>query len=515
MTIAHSDGHATTSYDRYRALLAVSEAIVAHRDLSALFHELAGRLHQVVHFDYLGLILHEAASHSMRLHMLEASEPTPQPWVEFPVGEAPAGLVWQTQQPLILSDLAEETRWPRFMEQVRPSGGRSVCELPLSTARRRLGTLVFVSKRPSDYDAAGVGFLQLVANQVALAVENALAFREIEALRDKLAEEKAYLEEEARTERHHGEIVGESAALRHVLKQVETVAPTDSTVLILGETGTGKELIARAVHDLSPRQGRTFVKLNCAALPTGLLESELFGHEKGAFTGAISQKVGRFELAHLGTLFLDEVGDIPSELQPKLLRVLQEQEFERLGGTRTIRVDVRLVAATNRDLDRMVADGRFRDDLYYRLNVFPVLLPPLRQRRDDIPRLVRHFTQRFAVRMGRRIETIPTRVLEALSRYPWPGNVRELQNVIERAVILSPGASLQVPLGDLPPPAAQPAVAASAAMTLADAEREHILAALRDTGWVVGGPRGASARLGMKRSTLQKKMKKLGIVRPE
>jgi formate hydrogenlyase transcriptional activator len=228
MTIAHSDGHATTSYDRYRALLAVSEAIVAHRDLSALFHELAGRLHQVVHFDYLGLILHEAASHSMRLHMLEASEPTPQPWVEFPVGEAPAGLVWQTQQPLILSDLAEETRWPRFMEQVRPSGGRSVCELPLSTARRRLGTLVFVSKRPSDYDAAGVGFLQLVANQVALAVENALAFREIEAFRDKLAEERAYLEEEVRTEQHFGEIVGESAVLRRVLKQVETFAPTDS-----------------------------------------------------------------------------------------------------------------------------------------------------------------------------------------------------------------------------------------------------------------------------------------------
>jgi formate hydrogenlyase transcriptional activator len=245
------------------------------------------------------------------------------------------------------------------------------------------------------------------------------------------------------------------------------------------------------------------------------VEGELFGHEKGAFTGAFSQKVGRFELAQQGTLFLDEVGDIPPELQPKLLRVLQEQEFERLGGTRTIRVDVRLVAATNRDLDRMVADGRFRDDLYYRLNVFPVLLPPLRQRRDDIPRLVRHFTQRFAVRMGRRIETIPTRVLETLSRYPWPGNVRELQNVIERAVILSPGASLQVPLGDLPPPAAQPAVATSAAMTLEEAEREHILAALRDTGWVVGGPRGASARLGMKRSTLQKKMKNLAIFRPE
>ena len=278
-----------------------------------------------------------------------------------------------------------------------------------------------MSKQPSAYDAADVGFLQLVANQVALAVENALAFQEIEALKDQLSQEKAYLEEEVRTEHDFGEIIGESPALRRVLKQAETVAPTDSTVLIRGETGTGKELIARALHDLSPRRGRTFVKLNCAAIPTGLLESELFGHEKGAFTGAIGQKVGRFELAHQGTLFLDEVGDIPPELQPKLLRVLQEQEFERLGGTRTIRVDVRLVAATNRDLARMVADGRFREDLYYRLNVFPLVLPPLRERPDDIPRLVRHFTQRFARRMGRLIETIPSAVLDVAGALPVAG----------------------------------------------------------------------------------------------
>ena len=434
--------------------------------------------------------------------------------MEFPIGEAPAGLVWQTQQPLILPDVAQETRWPRFLEQVRPYGGRSVCELPLTSARRRLGTLVLASKQPSAYDAADVGFLQLVANQVALAVENALAFQEIEALKDQLSQEKAYLEEEVRTEHDFGEIIGESPALRRVLKQVETVAPTDSTVLIRGETGTGKELIARALHDLSPRCGRTFVKLNCAAIPTGLLESELFGHEKGAFTGAISQKVGRFELAHQGTLFLDEVGDIPPELQPKLLRVLQEQEFERLGGTRTIRVDVRLVAATNRDLAQMVADGRFREDLYYRLNVFPLVLPPLRERRDDIPRLVRHFTQRFARRMGRLIETIPSPVLESLVRYPWPGNVRELQNVIERAVILSPGPTLQVPLGDLPPAAPPAPTPAAAAVTLAEAEREHILGALHDTKWVLGGPKGAAVRLGMKRSTLQWKMKKLGLSRP-
>jgi formate hydrogenlyase transcriptional activator len=417
---------------------------------------------------------------------------------------------------LIVSNVAEESRWPRFGERAKPFGVNSLCYLPLTTARRCLGALVFACKQAGAFDTADVDFLQQVANQVAVAVENALAFDEIEALKDKLHQEKAYLEEEARTEHNFGEIVGESTALRHVLNQVEAVAPTDATVLILGETGTGKELIARALHDLSPRRERTFVKLNCAAIPTGLLESELFGHEKGAFTGAIGQKVGRFELAHQGTLLLDEVGDIPPELQPKLLRVLQEQEFERLGGTKTIKVDVRLVAATHRDLARMVADGRFREDLYYRLNVFPVMLPPLRERPGDIPRLVRHFTQRFARRMGRQIEAIPSAVMEALVRYPWPGNIRELQNVIERAVILSPGPSLQVALGDLqrPPAPAQALVPAAAPGTLADAERDHILGVLRETGWVLGGPNGAAARLGMKRTTLQSMMKKLGISRP-
>jgi formate hydrogenlyase transcriptional activator len=514
MAATHSDGQATPIGDQYRALLAVSEAIVAHRDLPELFHELAGLLQQVVRFDYLGLYLHEAAGDTLRLHVLEPAEPKqPSPGATIPV-ESPAGLVWRTQRPLIVSDVAEHRRWPGFAERARPYGVQSFCWLPLTTARRRLGTLNFACKQTSAYDAADVGFLQLVANQVAVSVENALAFREIEALKDQLAKEKAYLEEEARTEHHFGEIVGESRALRRVLKQVEVVAPTDSTVLIRGETGTGKELIARALHELSPRRNRTFIKLNCAAIPTGLLESELFGHEKGAFTGAVTQKVGRFELAHQGTLFLDEVGDIPPELQPKLLRVLQEQEFERLGGTRTIRVDVRIVAATNRDLAAMVADGHFREDLYYRLYVFPLALPPLRERPDDIPRLVRHFTQRFARRMGRRIETIPTAAMDALVRYPWPGNVRELQNVIERAVILSPGPSLQVPLSDLQRVPAQAGVPAAAPGTLADAERDHILGVLRDTGWVLGGPDGAAARLGMKRTTLQSKMKKLGIYRP-
>jgi formate hydrogenlyase transcriptional activator len=509
---------ATAGCDQYRTLLAVSEAITSHRDLPALLHDLADRLRQVVHFDFLALVLHEAATNTMRLHVLETREPVPPGTVIIlPTGEDPAGLVWQTQQPLITSRVEELGRWPRLLEIVQPYGVQSYCWLPLTTARRRLGTINFTSKQVGTYDAADVDFLQQVANQVAVAVENALAFQEIEAafrelaaLKDQLAKEKAYLEEEIRTD-HFKEMVAASAALREVLKKVEIVAPTDSTVLICGETGTGKELVARALHDLSPRRERTFVKLNCAAIPTGLLESELFGHEKGAFTGAIGQKVGRFELAHQGTLFLDEVGDIPPELQPKLLRVLQEQEFERLGGTKTIKVDVRLVAATNRDLARMVAEGRFRNDLYYRLNVFPIALPPLRERSDGIPSLVRHFTQQFARRMGKRIETIPAATMDALVRYSWPGNVRELQNVIERAVILSPGPTLQVPLADLKPAVQQ---APTAAVTLADAEREHILAALRETGWVLSGPKGAAARLGMKRSTLQGKMRKLGISRP-
>jgi formate hydrogenlyase transcriptional activator len=517
MTSTGFDGQAPATGDRYQALLAVSAAIVSHRDLCALFRDLAGLLRQVVHFDYLALVLHEAADNTMRLHVLEAADPAlPRAVIVLPVGEDPAGLVWQSQQPLIVSTADELKRWPRLQEQVKPGDVQSLCWLPLTTARQRLGTLVFSCQQMSAYAEADVGFLQLVANHVAVAVENALAFQEIEALKDKLAKENAYLEEEARTQHNFGEVVGESPALRRVLKAVETVAPTSSTVLVRGETGTGKELVARALHELSPRRERPLVKLNCAAIPTGLLESELFGHEKGAFTGAISQKAGRFELANQGTLFLDEVGDIPTELQPKLLRVLQEQEFERLGGTKTIKVDVRLVAATHRDLAKMAAEGRFREDLFYRLNVFPLVLPPLRDRRDDIPRLVRHFTQQYARRMGRRIETIPSAVMDALVRYPWPGNVRELQNVIERAVILSAGPLLQVPISDLQPAATQaPAPTAAAAVTLADTEREAILNALRETGWVVSGPKGAAVRLGMKRSLLYWKMKKFGISRSE
>ena len=310
------------------------------------------------------------------------------------------------------------------------------------------------------------------------------------------------------------EIVGTSAALKAVLKQVEVVAPTESTVLILGETGTGKELIARAIHTASSRSRRPFVKLNCAAIPTGLLESELFGHEKGAFTGAIAQRIGRFELADGGTVFLDEVGEIPLELQPKLLRVLQEREFERLGSTRTLRTDARLIAATNRELQKMVEQRKFREDLFYRLNVFPICVPSLRERSEDIPLLVNHFAQRFARRMNRTIETIPAETMAALTRYPWPGNIRELQNLIERAVILSRGPVLQIPLHDLDNRTA-PRRDNGNDQTLEAAERAHILTILNETRWVLAGSRGAAARLGMNRSTLQFRLKKLGIVRPD
>ena len=345
-------------------------------------------------------------------------------------------------------------------------------------------------------------------------MENSLAFHQVVDRANKLSEEKLYLQDEIRTEYNFEEIIGESAALKRILEQLQTVAPTDSTILILGETGTGKELIARAIHHLSARSERTLVKVNCAAIPTGLLESELFGHEKGAFTGAIAQRIGRFELAHRGTLFLDEVGDIPLELQPKLLRVLQEHEFERLGSSRTIRVDVRLVAATNVDLAQKVAENHFRSDLYYRLNVFPVVIPPLRERREDIPLLVRYFAQKYARRMKRPIDTIPTKAMTALTEYHWPGNVRELENFIERAVILSRGAELEIPLAELKQRSKLAAASQDGPATLEHAEREHIVRALGETKWVIGGPTGAAARLGMKRTTLQSRMRKLGIARP-
>jgi DNA-binding NtrC family response regulator len=373
-------------------------------------------------------------------------------------------------------------------------------DIPMTVRAMKAGAIEFLTKPFRDDD---------LLNAVDQAIKRS---RQMEQLRNKPAEEKKYPENELRSEISFSEIVGQSAALRRVLKEVETVAPTDSTVLIYGETGTGKELIARAIHNLSLRRSNPFVKLNCAAIPTGLLESELFGHERGAFTGAFAQRIGRFELANRGTIFLDEIGDIPLELQPKLLRVLQEREFERLGSTRTLHTDARPIAATNSNLAERVNDKRFRIDLYYRLNVFPIVVPPLRERREDIPLLVRHFVQKYTRRIKKSIETIPPEAMKALSEYPWPGNVRELEHFVERSVILSDDSSLQPPLAEL---ARQKNLSTTLnnPTTLKEAEREHILRALKEARWVVGGPEGAAARLGMKRTTLNSLVKRLGIDR--
>jgi formate hydrogenlyase transcriptional activator len=687
-------------------LLAVSEAIAHQRDLPALFHDLAGRLHSVVEFDFLTLVLHDSERNVMRLHVLETRTPAEKiAGRESPVENNPSGWVLQTQQPFVVDDIEQESRFPEFILRVREHGVRSIALVPLTTAQRRLGamgfgrltpqritdselqfmqrvaaqvavavdnalnhessqayqeqlarerdrlqvllevnnllvtsrvlpdvfrgivttlervihhdftslalldpstgllkihaldfpgrpglikeesvvslnvspsgrcfangqplilrgaeidgfdteiirllrsegvqttccvplithgrtfgTLNLASRRSDAFSPSDVELLQQVAAQIAIAVENALAFKEIDALKDKLAVEKLYLEEEIRSEFNFEEIIGEGASLKRALSQVELVAPAATAVLILGETGTGKELIARAIHNLSPRRERTFVKINCAAIPAGLLESELFGHERGAFTGALAQKIGRFELADRGTIFLDEVGDIPLELQPKLLRVLQEQEFERLGSNRPQRVDVRVVAATNGDLSRLVAERAFRSDLYYRLNVFPIHIPPLRERREDIPLLVRYFVQKISRRLNKTVEYVPADAMDALANYSWPGNVRELENLIERAVLLSPGKELRVPISelksvtlttagaDLFSPASTPSPSsASPLSTLAEADRQHILRALRQTEWRIAGPKGAAALLGMKRTTLQARMRKLGIRRP-
>ncbi len=692
------------------ALLEVSEAIAQQRDLPALFHDLAARLHSVIDFDFLTLVLHDPVKNVMRLHILETRIPSEKlTGSEVPIEDSPSGWVWQTQQPYVISDLEQETRFPDFMQRLRGYNVRSMAIIPLTTAQHRLGALCFghtvpqritdtelqfmqrvasqvavavdnalnletsqayqqqlarerdrlrvlldinnvlvtsrefpelfrgivsalervvhhdytslalldtatgmlkihaldfpgpqgllnreitvsrdsspsgqaianglpllvrgaefdrypnevlrllrsegvqticcvplithgrafgtlnlAGRRADAFSPQDVELMRQVAAQIAIAVENALAFEEIDTLKNKLAEEKLYLEEEIRSEFNFEEIIGESSALKRALAQVELAAPAGTTVLLLGETGTGKELFARAIHNRSPRRDRTFVKINCAAIPSGLLESELFGHERGAFTGAINQKIGRFELADRGTLFLDEVGDIPLELQPKLLRVLQEQEFERLGGNRTQRVDVRVVAATNVDLSKLVAQRAFRSDLYYRLNVFPIQIPALRERTEDIPLLVRYFVQKFSRSLNKAVEYIPADAMDALASYSWPGNVRELENLIERAVLLSPGKELRVPLSELrsAPNVSSNAVTGpsssftsltsptsltSSISTLEEAERQHILRALKQTQWRIAGPKGAAAILGMKRTTLQARMRKLGIRRP-
>jgi formate hydrogenlyase transcriptional activator len=511
----------TRERDRLRLLLEVNNVVVSHLDLDKVFTAVTASLRRVIPHEHSSVLLYEPETRRFRKHVTRFAETDPviEDCESHPeCANSPAGMAITSRRPVVIDEarLEELAARSRIAKRVLSYGVKSVCSVPLLSHDRVLGVLNVGSERANAFSPEDVDLLRQVGQQVAIAVENALAYRQIEELKEKLDTEKLYLEDEIRTEHNFEEIVGQSPALKQVLQQVEIVAPTDSTVLIQGETGTGKELIARAIHNLSGRRGRTFVKLNCAAIPTGLLESELFGHEKGAFTGAIAQRIGRFELADGGTLFLDEVGDIPLELQSKLLRVLQEQEFERLGSTRTIRVDVRLVAATNRDLAAMVAEKQFRSDLYYRLNVFPIVNPPLRDRREDIAPLVRYFTQKFARRMKKRIDRIPTDAMTELTRYHWPGNIRELENLVERAVILSRGSTLEVPLAELRQrePSVGAAETARPLTTLEDAEREHIIRALEESNWQVGGVSGAAARLGMKRTTLQARMSRLGIVKP-
>lgn len=507
-----AEQQANRQSDRLELLLQVNNAIASALDLSSLFRAVSVSLRQVFRHDYAVMGLYDEQKKELRAYALERGDELDyiEPGTVVPLEGTPPGLAITGRQMVIFGP-GDVKKFPaEIVQRAVKQGVRSTCTVPLIHQNRVLGAMTIASKTEAAFTRDDGELLLQIAGQIAIAVENALAYREIEELKNKLASEKLYLEDEIRTEHNFEELIGASPAFKRILKQIETVAPTDSTVLIRGETGTGKELVARAIHDLSARRERTLVKLNCAAIPTGLLESELFGHEKGAFTGAITQRIGRFELAHQGTLLLDEVGDIPLELQPKLLRVLQEQEFERLGSARTQRVDVRLIAATNCDLEQMVGEKKYRGDLFYRLNVFPVTVPPLRERVEDIPPLVRFFTRKYARRLKKNIESIPAETLRALALHSWPGNIRELEHFIERAVVLTSGTTLEVSLAELKPAARTSPAPAS---TLEDAERDHILRALEASNWVIGGPHGAAAQLGMKRTTLQSRMQKLGISR--
>ena len=496
--------------DRSQLLLEINNTLVSNLNLRELLSAISHCLNTVMPHDAAALALYDESLKQLRLTALDfpAHEEPCAAGEVIPLEGTSAGLAFTTREP-VLSDYrkTEDAR-------IASSGIKSGCTAPLLFRDRALGVLSIKSLHENAFSREDGELFGQVAKQVAIAVENALAYREIETLKNKLEEEKLYLEEEIRTEYNFEEIIGNSPALKRVLQDVETVAATDSTVLIYGETGTGKELIAHAIHNLSQRRERTLVKVNCAAIPTGLLESEFFGHERGAFTGAIDRRIGRFELANQGTIFLDEVEDIPLELQSKLLRVLQEQEFERLGSSRTLRVNVRVVAATNSDLAELVAEKKFRSDLYYRLNVFPINVPPLRERPEDIPLLVHFFANKFAQQMKKPIESVSKETMSALTNYHWPGNIRELQNLVERGVILSRGSSLEIPLTELKH-SSKVSNHGNGSTTLEAVERDHILRILSESSWVIGGPTGAAARLGLNRTTLNHRMRKLGITRPQ
>jgi formate hydrogenlyase transcriptional activator len=495
--------------DRLRLLLEITNSMASKLDMRRLVETLSTNLLRVTRCDFCALLLPNSDGAGLRVTTLYNPESRGSlcDGTTIAKDDSTCGEAFQTGKTQQFVGSATQ----RIDQRVLDEGLVSGCSLPLISRSGVIGVLTALNRSDRAFEQEDIVFLEQVARQVAIAVENALNYEKAVKDRDKEITQRLYFEEEIRAE--FGQIVGDSPALQSALHLVSVVAPTDSSVLVQGETGAGKELIARAIHNLSGRRERAFVKLNCAAIPLGLLESELFGHEKGAFTGAVAQKIGRFELAHTGTLFLDEVGDIPPELQAKLLRVLQDQEFERLGSNRTHKVDVRLIAATHRDLATMVKERTFREDLYYRLKVFPIKVPALRQRAEDIPKLVRHFAALYARRMNKRIDTIPSETMDALVRYRWPGNVRELQNFIERAVILSPNNVLRAPVSELEPFTAlrEPGMHV---VDLEELERNHIVRALEASNWVVGGRIGAAERLGMKRTSLVYKMRKLRISRP-
>jgi formate hydrogenlyase transcriptional activator len=510
--------------ERLKTLLEISRTLSSKLEWKNLFQEISTCVRRLLSRDYAHIALYDPATDVMRFHALEfpegraliASERAAR------VFECPTGITFRARETRVFGQAEIQQIGSDFSQKTLAEGIRTICCVPLVSRGNYLGALAVASVREKAFEEGEIEILEQLAPQIAIALDNSRAYAEISHLKDKLAKEKVYLEQEIRDVLSFEEIVGQSEPLTRVLDQVRIVAPSTATVLILGETGTGKEMVGRAIHRLSSRASANFVKLNCAAIPTGLLESELFGHEKGAFTGAVSQKIGRLELADKGTLFLDEIGEIPAELQPKLLRVLQDQEFERLGGTRTIRVNVRLLAATNRDLARAVSNHEFRADLYYRLHVFPIRVPSLRERAQDIPLLVHYFVQKFARRMNKKIEIIPAEAMRALEQWHWPGNIRELENFIERSVILTEGASLHVPIGelsslsDLPEEHHEVEQAASPShATLEELEREYILKVLREVHGVIAGSDGAAARLGMKRTTLQSKIHRLNIRREE
>ncbi|MFQ5596713.1 MAG: sigma 54-interacting transcriptional regulator [Nitrospiria bacterium] len=500
--------------DRYQSLLKINNAIVSNLDKDRLFKAIAGQIKKICPFDRAGITLYDPDRDSFRIYVLETLHPPKHlTWeTEIPHRGSALGWVLDHRQHLLRSDLGLER--PFFEDALfHKEGLRSILNLPMISRGALIGTLNVSSKKPARFSKAEIELLSLIADQCAIAIDNARAYEEIKQLKDRLSRENIYLQDEIKTAYHFDEIVGKSPALRKVLRRVEQVAGADTSVLIYGETGTGKELIARAAHDLSKRKNRPLIKVNCAALATGLIESELFGHEKGAFTGALTKKIGRFELADGGTLFLDEVGDLSPEVQAKLLRVLQEHELERVGGSQTFKVDVRLIAATNRDLETAVREKLFRADLYYRLSVFPIALPPLRNRREDIPLLVEYFVHKYTSKMSKGIDRIAPETMRRLMAYPWPGNIRELENMIERAVILSTGPVLEIE------DALLPALDwlhrnAKTFRTLEAVEREHIIKILDASGGVIEGLRGAARVLDLHPNTLRSRLRKLGIQRP-